>query len=375
MLFVVALIGLLSSLAIPGLMRARGAAQRRRRSDAPRRQQRAAQLRDHVRLGFYSPDFPTLGVAPPGAPEAFLPPELAAGSTFIKSGYNFSLAGTPLPVRRRRATGSPRAGGARLRGRRRPARSRPPQCAVLRHELPTASSTSTARTLGAIMPEAGAPPAERRSSNDGRALDVLSNTGCGVPGLRSALRVGTSPACDFSLLISDIVSRPWRALDAHAHHRARRSSRCALLLAVCRRRLRRRRSPRPKQQFGFNIGDDYQLATYTQFVEYWQKLDKESDRMKVVEIGKTAEGPAAADGDHHVAGELQEARSLQGDLAPARHGRGPDRRAGARARQGRQRGRLVRRRPARHRSARRAPADRDGLPARQPQRCRDACGS
>ncbi len=46
----------------------------------------------------------------------------------------------------------------------------------------------------------------------------------------------------------------------------------------------------PRQQFGFNIGDDYQLATYTQFTEYWQKLDRESDRMKVVEIGKTAEG-------------------------------------------------------------------------------------
>jgi Zinc carboxypeptidase len=46
----------------------------------------------------------------------------------------------------------------------------------------------------------------------------------------------------------------------------------------------------PKQFFGFNIGDDYQLANYTKFVEYWQKLDKESDRMKVVEIGKTAEG-------------------------------------------------------------------------------------
>src|SRR6187200_2555883 len=46
----------------------------------------------------------------------------------------------------------------------------------------------------------------------------------------------------------------------------------------------------PKQQFGFNIGDDYQLATYDQFVAYWQKLDRESDRMKVVEIGKTAEG-------------------------------------------------------------------------------------
>src|SRR3954465_6702099 len=46
----------------------------------------------------------------------------------------------------------------------------------------------------------------------------------------------------------------------------------------------------PKQQFGFNIGDDYQLATYDQFVEYCHKLCPESDRMKVVEIGKTAEG-------------------------------------------------------------------------------------
>jgi hypothetical protein len=46
----------------------------------------------------------------------------------------------------------------------------------------------------------------------------------------------------------------------------------------------------PKQHFGFDIGDDYQLATYTQFTGYWHKLDKESDRMKVVEIGKTAEG-------------------------------------------------------------------------------------
>ncbi len=46
----------------------------------------------------------------------------------------------------------------------------------------------------------------------------------------------------------------------------------------------------PKQHFGFTIGDDYQLATYTQFVDYWKKLDKDSDRMQVVEIGKTAEG-------------------------------------------------------------------------------------
>ncbi len=64
---------------------------------------------------------------------------------------------------------------------------------------------------------------------------------------------------------------------------------CALVLAGAAAGEAQTVTP-PKQFFGFNIGDDYQLATYTQFVEYWQKLDKESDRMKVVEIGKTAEG-------------------------------------------------------------------------------------
>lgn len=46
----------------------------------------------------------------------------------------------------------------------------------------------------------------------------------------------------------------------------------------------------PKEHFGFNVGDDYQLANYTQFSDYVRKLDKESDRMTLVEIGKTAEG-------------------------------------------------------------------------------------
>jgi Zinc carboxypeptidase len=46
----------------------------------------------------------------------------------------------------------------------------------------------------------------------------------------------------------------------------------------------------PKQQFGHEIGDDYQLVNYTQETEYLQKLAKESDRMKLVDIGLTAEG-------------------------------------------------------------------------------------
>jgi len=46
----------------------------------------------------------------------------------------------------------------------------------------------------------------------------------------------------------------------------------------------------PKQALGFNIGDDYQVANYTQLEAYWMKLAAESDRMKLVDIGLTAEG-------------------------------------------------------------------------------------
>ena len=97
MLFVVALIGLLSTLAIPGLMRARGAAQSAS-ALGTLRVVNSAQLSFAITcgLGFYSPDFPTLAVKPAGAIDAFLAPELATGPTFIRSGYNFSMAGTPL---------------------------------------------------------------------------------------------------------------------------------------------------------------------------------------------------------------------------------------------------------------------------------------
>ena len=46
----------------------------------------------------------------------------------------------------------------------------------------------------------------------------------------------------------------------------------------------------PKQAFGFNLGDDYMEANYTQATAYLQTLAKESDRMKLVDIGLTAEG-------------------------------------------------------------------------------------
>src|SRR5476651_1858478 len=48
--------------------------------------------------------------------------------------------------------------------------------------------------------------------------------------------------------------------------------------------------PTPKEHFGFAIGDNYRLANYTQTEAYFRKLAAASDRVKLVEIGKTEEG-------------------------------------------------------------------------------------
>jgi prepilin-type N-terminal cleavage/methylation domain-containing protein len=97
MLFVVALIGLLASMAIPGLMKARGAAQASS-AIGTLRVVNSAQLSFAITcgLGFYSPDFPTLGIAPPGGGDPYLPVDMTSAPTFMKSGYTFSLAGTPI---------------------------------------------------------------------------------------------------------------------------------------------------------------------------------------------------------------------------------------------------------------------------------------
>src|SRR5260221_10241420 len=48
--------------------------------------------------------------------------------------------------------------------------------------------------------------------------------------------------------------------------------------------------PTPKSQFGFSIGDNYQLATYTQTEAYFKKIAAASDRARYTVIGKTEEG-------------------------------------------------------------------------------------
>ena len=48
--------------------------------------------------------------------------------------------------------------------------------------------------------------------------------------------------------------------------------------------------PTPKEHFGFEIGDNYQLATYTQTESYFKKIAAASPRAKYTVIGKTEEG-------------------------------------------------------------------------------------
>jgi len=48
--------------------------------------------------------------------------------------------------------------------------------------------------------------------------------------------------------------------------------------------------PSPREHFGFAIGDDYHLATYVQTESYFRRMAAESERLHLVDIGKTSEG-------------------------------------------------------------------------------------
>ena len=160
MLFVIALICLLSTMALPGLMRARGAAQAAS-ALGTLRVINSAQLSFAITcgLGFYSPDLPTLGMQPPGGVDAFLPQEMSGGPTFIKSGYLFSLAGTSLP-------GAPATCNGLAAGLAAPSYAAIADVLDPGGSLPRFFGTNTdgvlyedTSALDATMPESGPPPA------------------------------------------------------------------------------------------------------------------------------------------------------------------------------------------------------------------------
>ncbi|MCA9737860.1 MAG: peptidase, partial [Gemmatimonadetes bacterium] len=78
--------------------------------------------------------------------------------------------------------------------------------------------------------------------------------------------------------------------------RASRAGRRAVVLAALltslapRTAAAQQRVTSPEQAFGQAIGSDYFLTNYTQLVEYWQTLARESNRMVLDTIGETEEG-------------------------------------------------------------------------------------
>lgn len=160
MLFVIGLIGILSALAIPGLTRARGAAQASS-ALANLRLVNSAQLSFAITcgLGFYSPDLQTLGEPPPGSQFAFLTPDLSNAAIVNRSGYQFEIAATP----QENAPASCNGLGAGLAAPGYKVRAEPLDSPMVRYFGTNSSGLmyeSTSSLFG-LMPEAGPSPVGR----------------------------------------------------------------------------------------------------------------------------------------------------------------------------------------------------------------------
>ena len=75
--------------------------------------------------------------------------------------------------------------------------------------------------------------------------------------------------------------------------------------------------PSPEQFFGFQMGADRKLADWNKLHEYYQLLAKSSNKLRLVELGKTSEGRPVHRALHLVARQPREAGSLQADQRAA----------------------------------------------------------
>lgn len=97
LLFAVGMIGLLATLAIPMLARARGSAHASSALSSLR-VINTSQFSFAITCGqgFFAPDLPTLGTAPPHSSEPFLTGDLSTAASVVKGGYTVTVAATPL---------------------------------------------------------------------------------------------------------------------------------------------------------------------------------------------------------------------------------------------------------------------------------------
>lgn len=157
-LFVCALMGVLSSIALPRMLLARqsaGAAS----ALGSLRTIHSAQLTFALTCGagFYAPNLTTLGRAPAGSHEAFISANLATSNSVSRSGYVIAVDGTPFAGAPGSCNGL--AVGAAAQGWR--AYADPTDSENTRFFATNVSGAiwEHTGTLSATMPEVGAPPA------------------------------------------------------------------------------------------------------------------------------------------------------------------------------------------------------------------------
>jgi len=69
-----------------------------------------------------------------------------------------------------------------------------------------------------------------------------------------------------------------------------RSLAVGIVLCTAALPAQQRAVPHPRDVLGFTPGDDYQIADYSQMLEYFRRLDAASDRVRVEVVGKTTQG-------------------------------------------------------------------------------------
>jgi type IV pilus assembly protein PilA len=94
LLIVVAIIGIIAAIAVPGLLRARQSGNEASAIGSLRAVNSAqSTFAASCGNGFYSPDLPNLGVAPAGG-TAFISPDLSGAASVTKSAYTVTMGST-----------------------------------------------------------------------------------------------------------------------------------------------------------------------------------------------------------------------------------------------------------------------------------------
>ena len=136
--------------------------------------------------------------------------------------------------------------------------------------------------IDAVAPFADSLIVTKDSNKDGRFTKIAAeDQGAADPG---RLRSRHGRHHEEGLLMKIHLGERTHVKNQNHHRRPRRRS-VGFAAAPAQAQL-----TTPKQQFGFNIGDDYQLINYTQLLAFWKKLATESDRMTLVNIGTSSEG-------------------------------------------------------------------------------------